>query len=115
MLRLICGYALQGERSLEEKQSFYDESKGEWDMHSAGDLVICLLTLVDTLVGILMGSWSRYGVGHRNSEGRGLVEYNLQKELCMSSTWFKEEKRKVKFRMGENETGIDLVLIKTEH
>ena len=37
MHRLICGYALQSRRSLEEKQSFYDEVKGEWDMHSADD------------------------------------------------------------------------------
>ena len=27
---------------VEEKQSCYDEVKGEWDMHSAGDLVMCL-------------------------------------------------------------------------
>ena len=34
----------------------------------------------------------------------------------MSNTWFKrEEKRKVTFRIGENETEIDLVLIKKEH
>ena len=35
------------------------------------------------------------------------------KELCVSSTWFKrEEKRKVTFRIGDNETEIDFVLIK---
>ena len=27
---------------VEEKQSFYDELKDEWDMHSADDLVVCL-------------------------------------------------------------------------
>ena len=27
---------------LEEKQYFYDELKCEWDMHSAGDLIILL-------------------------------------------------------------------------
>ena len=42
MLRLICGYAPLHERSLEEKQSFYDELKCEWEMHSADDLVMCL-------------------------------------------------------------------------
>ena len=40
VLRLICGYAQQRGKSLEEKQSFYNELKGEWDMHSADDLVI---------------------------------------------------------------------------
>ena len=41
-MRLICGYAPQSGRRLEEKQSFYDERKCEWDMHYADDLVMCL-------------------------------------------------------------------------
>ena len=36
VLRLVCGYAPQSGRSFEEKQSFYDKPKCEWDMHSAG-------------------------------------------------------------------------------
>ena len=35
-------YAPQSGRRLEEKQSFYYELKGEWDVHSAGDLVMYL-------------------------------------------------------------------------
>ena len=42
VLRLICGYSPQGGRSLEENHSIYDELKCEWDMHSVGDLVMCL-------------------------------------------------------------------------
>ena len=42
VLRLICWYAPHGGRNLEEEQSFYDELKCEWDMHSEGDLVMCL-------------------------------------------------------------------------
>ena len=57
-----------------------------------------------------------YGAGQRNLEGVMLLEYCLEKELCASNTWFKsEEKRKVIFRMGENETEIDFVLMKKEH
>ena len=34
----------------------------------------------------------------------------------MSNVWFqKQEKRKVIFRMGENETEVDFVMIKKEH
>ena len=45
-----------------------------------------------------------------------LLEFCLEKELCVSDTWFKrEEKRKVTLRMGEDETEIDFVLIKKEH
>ena len=42
VLRLICRYALQSGRSLEEKQSFYDGLKCEWDIHSTAALVMCL-------------------------------------------------------------------------
>ena len=43
-------------------------------------------------------------------------QFNLEKYLCVSNTWFKrEENGKVIFRMGENETGIDFVLIKKAH
>ena len=41
VLRLICLFAYQ-DGSFEEEQSFYDELKGEWDMHSAYNLVVCL-------------------------------------------------------------------------
>ena len=55
-------------------------------------------------------------VGHRNLEGRKLLEICLEKELCVSNTWLKrEEKRKVTFRYVENETEIDFVLTKKRH
>ena len=45
-----------------------------------------------------------------------LLEFFLEKELCVSNTWFeREEKRKVTFRIGENETEIDFVLIMKVH
>ena len=45
-----------------------------------------------------------------------LFGFCMEKELCVSDTWFKrEEKRKVTFRNGENETEIDFVLITKEH
>ena len=37
---LICGHATKYGRTLLRKQSFYDELKGEWDMHSVDDLVM---------------------------------------------------------------------------
>ena len=77
------------------------------------------VTLMDILVGLLMvynGVYGGYGVGQRNSEGRMLLECCLENELCVSNIWSKrEEKRKVTFRMGENETEIDFVLINKEH
>ena len=79
-------------------------------MQSEGDLVMCLgdfngdVCRLDKVHG-------RYGVGQRNLDYRMLLEFCLVKELCVSNTWCKrEEKRKVTFRMGENETEIDFVL-----
>ena len=37
VLRLISKYSPQSRISLEEKQSFHDELKCEWDMQSAED------------------------------------------------------------------------------
>ena len=53
VLWLICGYAPQSGRSLEEKHFFCDELKCECDMHSADDYVMCLADM-NMLVGILM-------------------------------------------------------------
>ena len=88
-------------------------------MHSADDLVICLGDInvhvgrhIDGFDGVHGG----YGVGQRNSEGRMPLEFCLEKELCVSNTWPKrEEKRKVTFRMSDNETEIGFVLVKKEH
>ena len=34
-----------------------------------------------------------YDVGQRNLEGRTLLEFCLEKELCVSNTWFKRERK----------------------
>ena len=45
-----------------------------------------------------------------------LLEFFLEKKLCVSYAWFKREKKKdVRFRIGENETEIDFMLIKKDH
>ena len=45
-----------------------------------------------------------------------LLEFCLEKELCVLNTLFRrEENTKVIFRMGENEKKIDFVLMTKEH
>ena len=56
--RLICGYATQSGRRLEEKQSFCEGLKDKWDMHSAGDLAMCLCDIngqVDRYIDVFDG------------------------------------------------------------
>ena len=47
----------------------------------------------------------------RNVEGK-MLDFCDEKELCVANTWFRTgEKRKVRYRAGENETGIDFALV----
>ena len=91
VLRMICGDAPQS-AVMEEKQSFYDEMKGEWDMDSASDLVMCLGD-IDGHIGRHIdrydGDHGWYGTGQRNLEGRRLLEFCPEKELGVSNTSFK--------------------------
>ena len=96
VLRLICGCTPQTGRSLVDKQSFYDALKCEWDMHSAEDLVMCLGDFnghVGRHIVGFDGVNGQLGVGQRNLEGSMLLEFCLEKELCVSNTWFRGEER----------------------
>ena len=48
-----------------------------------------------------------------------LLDFCLEKKLCMSNTWFMTEKKvtspKVTFIMGKNEAEIGFVLVKEEY
>ena len=70
-------------------------------MHSTGELFMCLGDFNRHIGGHIDGG---YGIDQRNLEGTILLVF-LEDELWVSNTWFKrEEKRKMTFRMGENET-----------
>ena len=80
VLRLICEYAPQSGRSLEEKQSFYDDLICELDMHSASDLVMCLGVFnghIGRHIHGFDGVFGGYGVGKRNLAGRMLLAFCL--------------------------------------
>ena len=67
-------------------------------MHSADDLVMCL-GYINGHVGRHIDGFDEihggYGAGQSNLEGGMLLEFCLEKELCVSNTWLKsEEKRK---------------------
>ena len=86
-----------------EKQSFYGELKGEWDMHSADDSVTCFGDLNGHIGrhidGLDVGhGW--YGIGHRNLEGRMLLEIGPEKELCVSNAWLKRGKEEGDIQNG---------------
>ena len=51
-------------------------------MHSADDLVMCFGEFNGHIDGHIDGFHGVYGVGQRNVEGRMLLEFCLEKELC---------------------------------
>ena len=56
-----------------------------------------------------------YGIGKRNAEGRMLLDFCDQKELWAANTWYKKnDKRKVAYSSGGNDTEIDFVLFGKE-
>ena len=72
-------------------------------MHSAGDLVMGLGDFnehigrgIDGFDGVHGG----YGIGQRNLEGRMLLEFCLEKELCVSNTWSKRGKEEGDIQNG---------------
>ena len=78
VVRWICGHAPQIGRSLEVKQSFYDQLKCEWDMHSVGDLFMCLGDVngfVGRHIDALDGVHGGYDICQRNLEERMLLEF----------------------------------------
>ena len=46
------------------------------------------------------GVHERNGIGEQNLEGRMLLEFCHQKDLCVANTWFNKEKRKMTYRIG---------------
>jgi len=119
VLRLICAYAPQRGRPEVEKDSFYDEMAGEWNVGGAKEIVIGLGDFnghigkeADGFEGVHGGN----GIGKRNMEGKRLLEFCEEKELCVMNTWYrKNEKRKVTFSSGGNQSEIDFVLIGKEN
>ena len=115
VMRVICGYAPQSGRTSTEKECFYVEMASEWDVHSADELVLCLGDFnghvgkwIDGFEGVHGGN----GIGERNLEGRRLLEFCDEKDLCVANTFFRKgEKRKVTFSSGGNKTEVDFVLV----
>lgn len=119
VVRVISAYAPQSGKSEIEKENFYVELESEWDLKGKNEVVFVLGDFnghvgkeSEGFDGVHGGN----GIGIRNVEGRRLLEFCDQKELCVGNTWFKKkEKRKVTFRAGENQTEIDFILTSKEN
>ena len=79
----------------------------EWDLQNPGEIVLGMGDF-NGHVGRRIDGFERvyggYGIGKRNVEERRLLEYCDEKELCVTSTWFEKEQRKIAYSMCGNET-----------
>ena len=115
VLRIICVYGPQSGRMAEEKEHFYHDLRSEWNLHSVGELVLGM-GVFDGHAGKRIKGYEDVhrgnGIGERNVEGKMLLEFCDEKELCVANTWFRKgEKRKVTYSADENESEIDFVLV----
>ena len=92
---------------------------GEYELQNPSEVVFGLGDFngrvgeeIECLEGVHRGN----GIGHRNAEGRMLLEFCDERELCVANTWFKKtDKRKITFKSGNNESEIDFILVSKEN
>ena len=119
--RVILAYGPHAGRLLEEKHSFYDELAGEYEQQNPSEMVFGLRDFnghfgeeIEGFEGVHGGN----GIGKRNAEGRMLVEFCDERDLCVANAGFKKtDKRKITFKSDNNDSEIDFILVskKTEN
>ena len=104
-----------------EKVRFYEEMAREWSMANANEMVLGfgdfnghVWKCAEGFEGIL-GGYGGYAIKKRNVKGRMLLDFCVQRELCVTNTWYKKrDERKVTYSSGGNDTEIDFVLVGKE-
>ena len=101
-----------------EKKRFYEEMALEWSVGSANELVLGLGNFSNHVGKCAEGFEDIHGgyeTGKRNAEGRLLLNFCDQKELCVANAWYKKkDKRKVTYSSSGSDTEIDFVLVGKE-
>ena len=85
----ICAYGPQGGRPNAEKVRFYDETGSECDLGSFSEINVSLGDFnghVGKCAEGFEGVHGKNGIGKRNAEGRRLLEFCDEKELCAANT-----------------------------
>ena len=94
LLRIICVYGPESGRTAAEKQYFYDDLTSDWDLHSVGELVLGMGDFnghVGKQIEVYEDMHGGNGIGGRNVEGKLLLEFRDEKELCVANIWFRKE------------------------
>ena len=116
VIRVISAHGPQAGRLLEEKHRFYYKLAGEYELQNPSEVVLGLGDFnghvreeIEGFEGVHGGN----GIGQRNAEGRMLLEFCDEREVCVANTWFKKtEKRKITLKSGNNESEIFILVSK---
>ena len=95
VMRIICAYGPQ--RADTEKVSFYDKMRSEWDFGSFSEITVSLEDFnghVGKCAEDFEDVHGGNGIGKRNAEGRRLLEFCDDRELCVENTWFYKTDKK---------------------
>ena len=119
VIRVISAYGSQAGRPHEEKHRFYDELQGEHKLQNPSEVVFGPRDFnghvgeeIEGFEGVHVGN----GICKTNAEGRMLLEFCDEKEMCVANAWFKKtDKRKTTFKSGNNESEIDFILVSKEN
>ena len=93
VVRVICAHAQQSGKPDSEKERFYEEMACEWSMANANEMVLELGDFNGHVGKYAKGFEGIHGgceIGKRNVEGRMLLDFCVQKELCVVNTWYKK-------------------------
>ena len=115
VMRIICAYGPQSGRPDTEKVRFYDEMMSEWELGSSSVIIVSLGDF-NGYVGKCDEGFEGVDGGNSNgkskAEGRSLMEFCGEKELCQANIWFyKADMRKIIYSANGCETEIDFVLV----
>ena len=89
VMRLIYAYGPQNGRPDAEKVHIYDEMGSVWDLGSSSEIIVSLRDFnghVGKYAEGFEGVHGGNGVGKRNAEGRKLLQFCDERELCVANT-----------------------------
>ena len=97
VIRVISAYGPQAGRPLKKKHRFYDELADEYELQNPSKVVFGLGDFNGHAGEEIEGFEGVHGgneIGQRNAEGRMLLEFCDERELCVPNTWFKKTDKK---------------------
>ena len=113
VVRVICAYGSQRRKPDARRRHFMRKWRvsGIWQtqMNWCWDWEISIAMLENERKDLKV---CMEGIEKKNAEGRMLLDFCDQKELCVANTWYKKkDKRKVTYSLGGNDTEVDFVLV----